>query len=122
MMKAAILALLLGATLVIGLACDGGEPEDTLTLEGYILEVSCLTEEAATTAADYWDQVNLLTEEGDTPEPTSAQAVRDANLAFWDKLATLEPPDMIKDAHRVWAGGRQDVVNREATGLRGDRG
>ena len=99
MMKAAILALLLGATLVIGLACDGGEPEDTLTLEEYILEVSCLTEEAATTAADYWDQVNLLTEEGDTPEPTSAQAVRDANLAFWDKLATLEPPDIIKDAH-----------------------
>ena len=99
MMKAAILALLLGAAIVIGLACDDSGGEDTLTLEEYILEVSCLTEEAATTAADYWDQVNLLTEEGDTPEPTSAQGVRDANLAFWDEMATLEPPDMIRDAH-----------------------
>ena len=59
MMKAAILALLLGAAIVIGLACDDSGGEDTLTLEEYILEVSCLTEEAATTAADYWDPVDV---------------------------------------------------------------
>ncbi len=99
-MKTAILALLLGAALLaVGLACSDGEPADTLTLEKYILEVSCLAEEAATTATGYLDQVNVRTGEGETPEPTSAQEVRDANLAFWDELATLEPPDMISDAH-----------------------
>ena len=35
MMKTTALVLLLGAAIVIGLSCDGGEPEDTLTLEEY---------------------------------------------------------------------------------------
>ena len=83
----------------VGIACSDSASEDTLTLEEYILEVSCLTEEAAIIAADYLHELNVRTGEGETPEPTAAQAVRDVNLAFWDKLAQIEPPGMIKDAH-----------------------
>ena len=53
MKNSSIRATPLGAAIVIGLAGDDSGGEDTLTLEEYILEVSCLTEEAATTAADY---------------------------------------------------------------------
>ncbi len=110
-MKAATLALLLGAALLaVGLACSDSEPADTLTLDEYILEVSCLTEEAATSAMAKLDQVNTRTVEGETPEPTSAQAVRDANLAFWDEMAALEPPMMIRDAHeQLIEIGRMDA-------------
>ena len=99
-MRTTLLALLLGAALLgVGLACSDSEPEDTLTIEEYILEGSCLTEEAATTYAPLLDELNARTGEGETPEPTAAQAVRDANIAIWDELAMLQPPDVIKDAH-----------------------
>ena len=111
MMRTTLLALLLGTALLgVGLACSDSEPEDTLTLEEYILEVSCLTEEAAFAASDALDELNARTGEGETPEPTAAQAVRDVNLAFWDEFATLQPPGMIEDAHEQLVEiGREDA-------------
>ncbi|MCI0856071.1 MAG: hypothetical protein J4N98_05235, partial [Chloroflexi bacterium] len=93
--------LLLGAALLaVGLACDGGEPEDTLTLEQYIEQLSSIDERAQADLDALWGVSGVEPEEQVAPDPTFAEEYASIRLAHYDEYAALSPPRRIRDAHK----------------------
>jgi len=106
-MKAAILALLLGATLfVIGLACaDGG---DTLTLEEYFAALEEIDERTEPEVDAMMQEFGVGSGVQATPNPTFIAAFSSLRVSYMDEYARLKPPAKIKDAHdRLVEVGRE---------------